>query len=127
MSDDLDQIAQSLGVIQEVASLLACPYSQGTGTCLTGCRTEPSCLTDMPSVEDMLDALVDVVTGLDDQFPRSNFSTLFRIRLDNRLAGRPEMSKADIQLEAHNDGLPCGFGDCQLCNTVPLFGAWRSR
>ena len=29
-------------------SLFDCPYYQGTGTCESGCATEPSCITDEP-------------------------------------------------------------------------------
>lgn len=29
----------------------SCPYSRGTGTCVTGCQTEPSCWTDCPDAE----------------------------------------------------------------------------
>ena len=29
--------------------LSSCPYFQGTGTCESGCYSEPSCFTDRPS------------------------------------------------------------------------------
>lgn len=42
-------VAPDMDVVYEAVSMLACPYRQGTGICVTGCRTEPACMTGEPS------------------------------------------------------------------------------
>jgi hypothetical protein len=37
-----------LVALRETRLMHACPYLNGTGTCVTGCWTEPHCITDCP-------------------------------------------------------------------------------
>ena len=47
----LDPIESLWVAFRATRETAACPYLNGKGTCVTGCRTEPSCITDCPDGE----------------------------------------------------------------------------
>lgn len=44
--------------IQEAVTMLACPYYQRKGACVSGCYQEPACIVDTPGADGWIGVLI---------------------------------------------------------------------
>lgn len=83
MSAYLERANEGISRVAEIVSGLSCPYARGAGTCVTGCRTEPSCITDDPggTPDEIADDLYAVVMFLMEGHRVPALASLVRDRL----------------------------------------------
>lgn len=48
----------------------SCPYLNGVGACLTGCQTEPRCITSAPNQEGWLTQIEELKSAIDDELEK---------------------------------------------------------